>query len=100
MHYSVCMKTKPMKPSTEALRLYLNDLPRAEQIDLAERCETTIGHLRNIVYDNATCSEKLAIALERESKAALKVEDLCPGADWKYIRGTAKRRKPILSKTA
>jgi DNA-binding transcriptional regulator YdaS (Cro superfamily) len=86
----------------EKLRDYLNSLTMAEQLDLAERCGTSRGHMRNMVYGNATCSPELAIAIERESLGDVKVEELCRSADWAYIRGTRKRpvgRKPSKKKS-
>ncbi|MCB6184261.1 helix-turn-helix domain-containing protein [Leeia sp. TBRC 13508] len=52
---------------------------------LAVKCRTTYAHLRNVVYGKS-CSAKLAVDLERESDGRLKVEQLCPGVDWAYLR--------------
>jgi len=73
---------------------YLNSLPVAEQDKFAARCKTTIGYLRQIAYGHRKCTAELAIEIERESKRAVTCEELCPGADWAYIRSTRKRKSP------
>lgn len=61
-----------------------------ERISFAERCETTAGHLRNIVYGDRSCSAELAVNFERESDGAVTCETLCPDVDWKYLRGSTR----------
>jgi DNA-binding transcriptional regulator YdaS (Cro superfamily) len=51
----------------------------------AERCGTSFGHLRNVVYGKP-CAEKLAIAIDRETQGAIRCEDLRPDVDWAYLR--------------
>jgi DNA-binding transcriptional regulator YdaS (Cro superfamily) len=36
-----------------------------------------------------SCTAKLAIDIDRESKGAVKCEELCPEADFKYLRESA-----------
>jgi DNA-binding transcriptional regulator YdaS (Cro superfamily) len=76
------------------LKSYLHTLPLAEREAFAVACGTTSGHLRNVSYGYRTCREALAICIERESAGAVTVEELCPDADWAYIRRTAPRRRP------
>ena len=71
---------------------YLNGLPVAKQNSLAVQCRTTIGYLRQIAYGNRKCSAEMAIDLERESDRALICEELCPEADWAYIRAERRRK--------
>lgn len=71
------------------LKSFLDALSPADREDLASRCETTSGHLRNVAYGFRPCSERLAINLERESSGKVRCEQLCPGADWAVIRGSS-----------
>jgi DNA-binding transcriptional regulator YdaS (Cro superfamily) len=72
----------------DALKSYWKSLSAQQRDELAAACETTSGHLANVVYECRTCSEKLAIALERETKGAIRCEDLRPDVDWAYLRST------------
>lgn len=71
------------------LKEYLSGLTVADRESLADRCGTTIGHLRNVSYGYRPCGESLAIAIERESSGAVRCEDLRPDVDWEYLRGTS-----------
>lgn len=77
----------------EKLREFLNSMSMKEQQRFGELLATSRGHLRNIVNKTAKCSPELAIALERELLKRgwnVRVEELCEGVDWAYIRGTDK----------
>lgn len=64
------------------IKTFLNALAgEPERQAFAQRCGTTIKHLRNVVYGVRPCSPKLAAALERESHGKLHVERLCPQPD-------------------
>ncbi|WP_235033965.1 YdaS family helix-turn-helix protein [Pantoea sp. 18069] len=52
--------------------------------ELAIRCGTTLGHITNISYGYKSCSEKLAVAIERETCGAVTRRDLRP-VDWQQI---------------
>lgn len=67
---------------------YLNAIPPAERDGFATRCGTSFGYLRQVGYGNRACTEAMAINLERESGRVLLCEQLCPAADWAYIRST------------
>jgi DNA-binding transcriptional regulator YdaS (Cro superfamily) len=71
------------------LKTYLKNLTDSQRQKFADRCETSVGHLRNVAYDCKSCAEKLAIAIERETDGAVRCEDLRPDVDWQYLRGTA-----------
>jgi DNA-binding transcriptional regulator YdaS (Cro superfamily) len=71
---------------------YLNELPVAQQQAFAKRCQTSIGYLRQIGYGHRKCPAELAINIERESDRAVVCEDLCPTADWLYIRAERRRK--------
>jgi DNA-binding transcriptional regulator YdaS (Cro superfamily) len=68
---------------------YLNAIPVEARESFAARCGTSFDYLRQVGYGNRTCSEKLAINLERESGRMLTCEELCPATDWAFIRSTA-----------
>lgn len=71
----------------------INSMSTAEQGKLAERCETSRKHIRNVAYGHSACAAKLAVALERETGGRVWCELLCPDVDWAFVRGT-KKRKP------
>lgn len=70
-------------------KAYFYGLPVNDRSAFAAACGTSVGHLRNIAYGKV-CREKLAIAIERESKCVVRVESLCPDVDWAYLRNTSK----------
>lgn len=77
---------------------YLNALPVEARVPFATRCGTSFDYLRQVGYGNRPCSEKLAINLERESGRLLTCEELCPDADWAFVRSTpasGKRRATV-----
>lgn len=57
----------------------------------AERCGTTIGHLNNVALSHKTCSAALAVAIERESRGAIRCEDMCSSVDWAVVRKKSRR---------
>ena len=74
---------------------YLNAIPVEARESFATRCGTSFNYLRQVGYGNRPCPEKLAINLERESNRILVCEELCPEADWAFIRANpppARRR--------
>lgn len=73
------------------LKTYFLGLQVEQRADFARRCGVALGHLRNIAYGSRSCTEGLAIAIERETAGLLTCESLCPGADWAFIRGTGAR---------
>ena len=66
---------------------YLFSLDMADRQLFADRCDTTVGHLRNVAYGR-TCGEKLAVDIERESNGAVRCEDLRPDVEWAYLRAS------------
>jgi len=71
----------------EQFKTYFMGLSPVERDQFAGRCETSRRHLTNIAYGK-TCGESLAICIERESKGAVRCEELRPDVDWAYLRGT------------
>lgn len=78
---------------TILLLQYLNDLSTREQKAFAKRVGTTVGYLRKAVCVGQRIREGVAIAIERESGGAVKVEALRPDVDWDYIRNSRKSKE-------
>ena len=78
---------------------YLNAIPAEDRDAFAAQCETSFDYLRQVGYGNRACKEALAIRIERATDRVIRCEDLCPDADWAFIRASAaesesrKRRK-------
>ncbi len=68
------------------LKQFLKPLTKAERIAFAEKCGTTLGNLNQIIYSKTTCGAALAIAIDRESNGSVRCDDLCPSADYEYVR--------------
>lgn len=65
----------------------------------AQACDTSSGHLRNIAYGK-NCNVKLGVAIERESKGVVRVEDVCPDCDWQYVFSDGAALRGALPKEA
>ncbi len=76
----------------DELREYLNSLDPPDQAAFAARCGTTIGYLRKAIYAEVKLGESIVIAAERESGGKVKCESMRPDVDWKYLRGTSRKR--------
>lgn len=74
------------------LKSYFLALPVDERTAFASRCGVALGHMRNLAYGTRACTEGTAIAIERESGRQVTCEELCPDADWAYLRGTKRKR--------
>lgn len=70
------------------LKTHLFALSLPDRHALAEACDTSYGHLRNVAYGSKTCAESLAINIERETRGQVRCEDLRPDVDWGYLRST------------
>lgn len=75
-----------LKNGTAQLKQYLKPMKKEERSAFAERCGTTLGNLNQIMYGNTTCGAALAIAIDRESGSKVRCDDLCPSADYQYLR--------------
>jgi DNA-binding transcriptional regulator YdaS (Cro superfamily) len=63
------------------LKTYLSPLSQEQREEFAKRCESTKGHLQNVMYGMKTCATDLAVHIERESKGAVRRWELRP-LDW------------------
>lgn len=71
-----------------SLHAYIEILDKTKLDDLAARCDTTAGQLKQIAYGNRRASVVLAVSLERETQGTVTCEQLRPDVDWAYLRGT------------
>lgn len=55
----------------------------------AEKVGTTWGYLQHVMNGRRSCSETLAINIEKETQGVVTCEELCPETDWEYIRNTS-----------
>lgn len=73
----------------QSLKAYLNSLEPRDQDKFARRCATSVGYLRKAISIEQRIGESLAINIERESGGLVRVEDIRPDVDWKFLRNTA-----------
>ena len=66
-----------------SLKDYITALPADQREAFALRCGTTVGHLNNVMYGYKAASPWLAVAIERETGAAIKRQDL--REDWRDL---------------
>jgi DNA-binding transcriptional regulator YdaS (Cro superfamily) len=66
------------------LKTYISGLSPDERQALALRCDTSVGHLQNVMYGYKPCGIELAVALEQRSGGAVTRRDLRPD-DWQRI---------------
>jgi DNA-binding transcriptional regulator YdaS (Cro superfamily) len=63
------------------LKSFLALKSAAERDEFASRCETSRGHLQNVMYGWRPCATDLAVSIERESEGSVRRWDLRP-SDW------------------
>ncbi|NNP68414.1 helix-turn-helix domain-containing protein [Acinetobacter sp. Ac_5812] len=68
------------------LKKFLKPLTKEQRTTFAAKCGTTLGNLNQIIYSTTPCGASLAIDIDRESGGAVRCDDLCPTADFQYLR--------------
>lgn len=63
------------------LKTFVASLPVEEREQFAKDCETTIGHLRNVMYGLKSCATDLAVRIEMRSGGKVTRPELRP--DWR-----------------
>lgn len=63
------------------LKNYLSAMAGPEREAFAKRCDTSRGHLQNVMYGVRECATDLAVLIERQSDGAVRRWDLRP-TDW------------------
>jgi hypothetical protein len=53
------------------LKTYLKPMTDAERDAFAKRCETSLGHLKNVMYGQKSCATDLAVHIHRETDGAV-----------------------------
>lgn len=76
----------------DKLLQYLNSLSKDARTTFCGSCGTSEGYLRKAVSKSQQLGGDLCILIERESKSAVRCEDLRPDADWAFIRASSNRR--------
>ena len=75
------------------LKQFIRSVPLDQREGFAQRCGTSLNYLKLVAYKAKPCSERLAIAIERESAGAVTVEELRPDVPWHVIRNGQARRQ-------
>lgn len=76
-------------PDTGQLKTFFNALSPADKKSFAQKCNTTVGYITQVMYGNSNPSASLAIDIDRESGGQVPCESLCPGADFEYVKRKA-----------
>lgn len=71
-----------------SLLTFLNALTPDAREAFAARCGTTVGYLRKVCSTGQKLGESLCINIDRETRGAIRCEELRPDVDWQYIRAT------------
>jgi DNA-binding transcriptional regulator YdaS (Cro superfamily) len=66
------------------LKSFMAGLDTAQRKELADACDTSTGHLQNVMYGYRTCAPELAVRLERITVGAITRKDMRPD-DWQDI---------------
>ncbi|WP_324710120.1 transcriptional regulator [Pseudomonas citronellolis] len=67
---------------------YIKQLQSKTDVDeLASKCGTSVGQLKQVAYGHRRASASLAIDLDRETGGVVACEETRPDIDWAYLRG-------------
>lgn len=70
------------------LHEYIKSLGKLELEQLAVRCGTSVGQLKQVAYGHRRASAGLAVCIDRETEGKVTCEELRSDIDWGYIRGS------------
>jgi DNA-binding transcriptional regulator YdaS (Cro superfamily) len=84
---------KPTKKGRDLLRAFMNSLATTDQVAFAKTCGTTVGQLRQIAHGFRPAHPAIAVAIDRESKSQVPMDELAPGVDWNHVKKAMRRRK-------
>jgi DNA-binding transcriptional regulator YdaS (Cro superfamily) len=59
-------------------------LDKEGQKAFAERVESTVGHLRNVMYEQRPCATDLAVRIEEHTSRKVRRQDLRPNDYWRH----------------
>lgn len=74
--------------NTVKLRAFFYGLNKQDRENFAASCGTTVGMIVQIINKNSKCNASLAINIDRESCGFVLCDDLCPSADFQYLRNS------------
>lgn len=66
------------------LKTFIKSLDADRLAKFASECETTPGHIRNVMYGYRPCSPELAVLIEAKSRKTVTRQELRPD-DWQRI---------------
>ena len=61
---------------------YMKGLDKPGVEEFAEKCGTTVGHLKQVAYENRRPNAALAIAIDRHTAGLVPCEQLRADIDW------------------
>lgn len=67
------------------LKSHWKTLSHEQREAFASRCNSTVGHIQNVMYGVRPCSAELAVAMELESGGALACEETASQLSWVRI---------------
>lgn len=70
---------------------YIKGLDKEQLEAFAAGCETSVGQIKQVAYENRRASAALAIAIDRMTTGEVSCEALRPDIDWQYLRQNPKR---------
>lgn len=70
----------------DKLLAYLNGLSKGERAAFCAACGTTERYLRKAISAKQLLGPQLCINVDRESRGAIRCEDLRLDVDWAYLR--------------
>lgn len=73
------------------LRDYFLALTLDERQEFAKKCGTSTHYINQIYGGSRKCNPALAIEMDKHSGGAVKCDELCPKADFEYIRKQAQK---------
>lgn len=84
--------TQTRKTPPPKLKEFFFGLAKQDRETFAAKCGTTAGQMKQIAYGNRPCNPALAINIDRESRGYVPCDELCPDADWDYVRQQMSRK--------
>ena len=85
------------------LKTYLTPMAKDDREAFAKRCNTSLGHIQNVMYGLRACTTELAVAMEGGSAGNVDVETSCPDEKWVRVKDAAwpnRKGRPLLDHAA
>ncbi len=78
-----------MQKHIKTLKSYIQNMPKNQRKEFAEKCGTSLGQLMQIYYGRRKCEINLAIQIHKNSNNAVTCDDLRPDVDFLFLRENA-----------